>query len=157
MAIDKTFREVGWNRQSSIEYRLFIVPTAFNIHSEYSKISNLELPLLRWTVCPTHYTIYDITRPISFRRLWVTSGPSSWIDDSGNPPSKTRYEATNARLIYRLQSPMHSPAKLLGISRYNYGSTDIAAHIRHNVFCDIKLGRLLRPHSVQHTDTPWCR
>ena len=43
-----------------------------------------------------------ITRPISLSRLSITSGSSSCIDDSGNPPSKARYEATNVRLRHCL-------------------------------------------------------
>ena len=44
--------------------------------------------------------------------LSIMSWSSSCIDDSDKSPSKDRYEATNARLIPRLQSLVHSPAKL---------------------------------------------
>ena len=64
-----------------------------------------------------HTNIYEITRLTSLSYLSILSGSSSCIDDSDKPPSNARYEATNARLIYRLQSLVHSPAKLLGISR----------------------------------------
>ena len=44
--------------------------------------------------------IYEIIRSTSLSYLSIKSWPSSCIDDSDKPPSKTRHEATNARLIY---------------------------------------------------------
>ena len=82
-----------------------------------AKIGNFEIPLLRWARSPSNITIYKITRPMSLSCLLITNGPSSCIDDNDKTPSKARYEATNARLIHRLQNLVHSPAKLFGISR----------------------------------------
>ena len=82
-----------------------------------AKISHFEIPQLRWAISPIHTTIYEITRSTSLSYLSIKSWPSSCIDDSDKPPSKTRHEATNARLIYRLQSLVHGSAKLPGVSR----------------------------------------
>ena len=65
-----------------------------------AKISNFEIPQLWWARSPIHIMIYEITRSTSLSYLSIKSWPSSCIDDSDKPPSKTRHEATNARLIY---------------------------------------------------------
>ena len=82
-----------------------------------AKISNFEIPQLRWARSPIHTTIFEITRLTSLSYLSIKSCPSSCIDDSDKPPSKNRHEVTKTRLIYRLQSLVHSSAKLLGVSR----------------------------------------
>ena len=100
--------------------------------------------------------IYEITRPISLFCFSITSRPSSCTDDKDNAPSKTRYEATNARLTADKALCTHSSAKLLCILRLICDSIDMAAHIRPNVFPGVKAGRIFLLHFVEHKDYLWC-
>ena len=47
-----------------------------------AKISNFEIPQLRWARSPIHTTIYEITRSTSLSYLSIKSWPSSCIDQA---------------------------------------------------------------------------
>ena len=95
----------------------------------------------------------EMIRPMPLSIHSVTSWTSTSTDDREDPPSKTRHEATYARLWHCLLSVVHSPTQLLHIARQKFGGVDMSAHIiSDSVLLGICSGNVHSSHpSLVHT------